>query len=66
MLVEPRSLYRCPFCGGCYDPATVPDGYLLVPLHDYAGAVCLGSEQHPRNALSDRRPLWRELASEVR
>ena len=46
----------CPQCGVLFD------GYHgLTPIHAPGGgdgARCEGSEQNPRNALSDRRPLW--------
>lgn len=48
----------CPHCGslGPVDPETG-----LVPTHDWPKPmrqVCPGSGQKPRNAESDRRPLW--------
>ncbi len=63
---------QCPHCGWQYDPAdySTPgdDGrsFSLVPAHaDIPTAMvhdirvdCPGTEQHPRNPESDRRPLW--------
>lgn len=63
MLVEPRCPFMCPWCGGKYDPATVADGYTSVPRHDHEGIVCQGSDQAPRNAVTDRRPLWSQSGS---
>lgn len=59
----------CPQCGWQYDPKAFskPDDdgrwFALVPPHDrpHEGGYpfgCEGSEQCPRNPLSDRRPLW--------
>jgi len=58
--------YKCPWCGWTYDPKT--EGYGLVPLHsaDDQTMNCPGSEQNPRNAETDRRPLWRDLPEEDR
>lgn len=62
------SLYMCPHCGWKYDPGAVPreggiSAYDLVPTHDWpqpCRQVCPGSRQTPRNAESDRRPLWKD------
>jgi len=66
--------YKCPHCGWTYDPAV--SGHGLVPWHqvrnddpgsehvvDRAKGIarpCPGYQQVPRNAESDRRPLWSE------
>lgn len=64
--------YKCPHCGWTYDPSIL--GYGLVPQHaerplPVADAVawdgeaalpCQGSGQHPRNAETDHRRLWRD------
>lgn len=62
------SLYKCPQCGWTYDPATESpakgdwgSAWELVPTHSsLTRAICPGSQQHPRNAETDRRPLWSE------
>lgn len=59
----------CPHCGWKYDPADKRWGtkqlpHELVPTHDFprmCRAVCPGSQQHPRNPETDRRPLWKDL-----
>jgi uncharacterized membrane-anchored protein YjiN (DUF445 family) len=50
----------CPHCGWTYDPAVEGDSYNLVPDHWFRGEECPGHNQHPRNAESDKRPLWRD------
>lgn len=60
------SRYKCPHCGWEYDPNQYPAVLLpceLVPHHAYPspdGTWCPGTEQHPRNAETDRRPLWKD------
>ncbi len=52
--------YKCPHCGKLYQMAECTP---LIPTHDYpplCRSVCPGSGQHPRNAMSDRRPLWKD------
>ena len=48
----------CPHCGWKYEGRGG-----LVPIHFTAnpGGRCQGSGQVPRNAESDKRPLWTEL-----
>ncbi len=59
--------YMCPSCGMKYTPEG--ESYRLVPKHNLLTAQgeriksageCPGSEQCPRNAESDKRPLWSE------
>lgn len=55
----PRNM-MCPHCGELFTYAELHER-ALIPTHDYprpCRAVCPGSKQHPRNADSDRRPLW--------
>lgn len=60
------ALLKCPHCGMTYRREDVPwhlrsvDN--LVPEHFTANHPerCPGSWQAPRNAESDRRPLWSE------
>lgn len=50
--------YMCPHCGKLFGHCTG-----LIPTHDYpvpCRAVCPGSQQTPRNPLSDMRPLWKD------
>lgn len=54
------SKLMCPYCGWTYDPSINGDGYDLVPNHWYKAEDCPGQQQHPRNADSDKRPLWRD------
>lgn len=59
------SVFMCPHCGWTYQPDG--DGWSLVPTHDFpkpARAVCPGSQQTPRNAQTDRRPLWKDEKAE--
>lgn len=47
----------CPHCG--LTPVAMKDG--LTAYHDYPPMmrqVCPGSQQNPRNSISDRRVLW--------
>ena len=62
-------MLMCPYCGWKYDPQSFSepgdDGrpFALVPTHaamSPAEITCPGSEQHPRNPESDRRPLWKD------
>lgn len=67
-----KTEYKCPHCGWMYDPAdpelqNQSPVVALVPEHNYPpteSAVCPGSNQIPRNALSDRRPLWKDDKNE--
>jgi hypothetical protein len=54
------SRMMCPHCGWTYDPSINGEGYSLVPNHWFKAVDCPGQGQHPRNAESDKRPLWRE------
>jgi hypothetical protein len=65
-------MLMCPHCGWKYDPRTYTepgdDGrpFALVPAHPRDGDMasnyeCPGTEQHPRNPETDRRPLWKDL-----
>lgn len=70
-----KSEYMCPYCGWKFDVREnlVPSHVLTVyhPSEMSAAALesgaseesidCPGSGQYPRNALSDRRPLWKDL-----
>lgn len=51
---------KCPHCGELYSERNQ-----LIPTHQYpkrSGRLCPGSGQTPRNAESDRRPLWKDEA----
>lgn len=72
---EPIGALMCPHCGWQYDPdeqrkrlaKDQPSPCDLVPTHDFpefCRSVCPGSKQHPRNALTDRRPLWKDEPAE--
>ncbi len=54
----------CPHCGWIYDTDTLGIRELsLMPTHvfpELSCIVCPGSEQHPRNPESDKRPLWKD------
>lgn len=57
----------CPWCGWRYNPAEFIgkpgvkyNPHELVPPHPPTGEPCMGVEQHPRNAESDKRPLWKD------
>jgi hypothetical protein len=60
------SLHKCPHCGLVYDPAEAPSHLqsvgMLVPEHFLGGGPerCPGSWQHPRNAETDHRRLWKD------
>jgi hypothetical protein len=60
---------QCPHCGWKYDPALrwgKQTPYELVPTHDFPvfPEICPGSQQHPRNPESDKRPFWKDLPIE--
>lgn len=59
-----QSKYKCPHCGWTYDPSKHEDGFSFVPDHladSYDRLMsCEGALEHPRNAESDRRPLWKD------
>jgi hypothetical protein len=44
----------CPHCGHLFGSS------MLIPNHfnEDENVYCPGSKQHPRNPLSDARPLW--------
>lgn len=49
----------CPHCGELFRY-----NVRLIPTHDFpkpCRMVCPGSGQIPRNSLSDKRPLWKDL-----
>lgn len=48
---------KCPHCGKLFHPHRCRP---LTPKHSTAGVACPGSEQQPRNAETDRRPLWKD------
>ncbi len=65
------SIYHCPHCdrefsASGYTAAAVPVACKpLTPIHSWTAPDdksyrCPGSEQTPRNAESDRRPLWKD------
>lgn len=54
--------YKCPHCGEIFHAPRCRDG--LIPTHDFprlTRRVCPGSGNAPRNAMSDRRPLWKDI-----
>lgn len=59
--------YCCPHCGWTYDPQA-EKGWSFVPVHMKGQAQesirCPGSGQAPRNADSDKRPLWQDGGAE--
>lgn len=57
---KPLAVYKCPHCGWEYDPSINGWGYDLVPDHLTDNRPCPGQQQKPRNAESDKRPLWSE------
>lgn len=63
------TIMACPHCGREYSQRACKP---LVPEHGYSpprrgveiavtAMVCPGSGQVPRNAESDRRPLWKDV-----
>jgi hypothetical protein len=53
--------YMCPHCGEIFARLKSDS---LIPTHDFpkpCRSVCPGSGQNPRNADTDRRPLWKDL-----
>ena len=51
----------CPHCGERFAYGQLQAS--LIPTHDWpkpCRQVCPGSQQAPRNALSDKRPLWKD------
>lgn len=60
--MPPRPL-KCPHCGHgfTYDQvgfaSPIPG---CIPSHGDERWACPGTGQAPRNALSDRRPLWKD------
>lgn len=57
-----KARYMCPHCGLIVDKL---NRVRLIPIHSVrgysTGMTCPGSQQHPRNAESDKRPLWKDL-----
>lgn len=56
-------MLKCPHCGELFTPAQLKSD--LTPTHDFprpCRAVCPGSGQYPRDAESDNRPLWKDVA----
>ncbi len=57
------SLLMCPHCGLTFVAVLVNH---LIPVHSYVpegqtqAVPCPGSRQTPRNADSDKRPLWKD------
>ncbi len=47
----------CPHCGLTPVPLLKVG---LTAVHEFEAMTCPGSEQNPRNALADRRPLWKD------
>ncbi len=63
-MAERRTQGMCPHCGFLF-----PARGGLVPIHKWEKEPkvcvrCPGSEQAPRNPLSDRRPLWKDMTPE--
>lgn len=55
--------FKCPHCGWVYDPEKHKFRFGAVPTHDFqklCRSVCPGSSQAPRNAETDKRPLWKD------
>jgi rubredoxin len=64
MKAAPAFTYKCPHCGWVFYPYRDGDRTGLVPLHNYpddSNIICPGAEQKPRDSLSDRRTLWKDL-----
>ena len=65
-MTQKRSPMKCPHCGKVYKNLRTP----LIPEHTSDNLyvqpsigvwiICPGSGQYPRNALSDKRPLWKD------
>jgi hypothetical protein len=57
---RPKVNAMCPHCGKLFPPSQLAH---LIPIHAYPqpGSRCPGSEQIPRNSLTDLRPLWKDL-----
>lgn len=52
--------YMCPHCGKTFARLRRS----LIPAHDFpvpCRAACPGSQQHPRNPDTDKRPLWKDI-----
>ena len=49
-------MYMCPCCGRRFCDTALA----LIPPHNWKGKQCPGSYQNPRNALTDKRPLWKD------
>jgi len=55
--MQPASIMKCPHCGREYSQRACRP---LIPNHDFESKPCPGNGQTPRNAASDRRPLWKD------
>ncbi len=59
------AIMKCPHCGREYSQQACKP---LIPQHNYdhypepprEPMPCPGSRQHPRNAETDMRPLWKD------
>jgi len=61
------SIMKCPHCGRHYSSQACRP---FIPIHnidwhhpvtgEVRTSMCPGAKQHPRNAASDLRPLWRD------
>jgi DNA-directed RNA polymerase subunit M/transcription elongation factor TFIIS len=63
--MQRKTQYMCPHCGMIFENLTGS----LIPIHKWERGHndcirCPGSEQAPRNPLSDRRPLWKDMTPE--
>jgi hypothetical protein len=55
---------KCPHCGKHFSQEECKP---LTPTHNWpkiTRQVCPGSQQQPRNAETDHRPLWKDLPKE--
>lgn len=59
---RPTPKYKCPHCGWEFPATRLKNG--LVPGHDLNAFSCPGSQQSPRCAASDKRPLWKDEAGD--
>ena len=57
-----RTPMKCPHCGRIYPNLRTA----LIPRHQLGSEVCPGSGQYPRNAESDKRPLWKDERKDER
>ena len=67
-----RSPMKCPHCGKVYAnlrSSLIPDHPCVVERDwpgNYVMIQCPGSGQYPRNAESDKRPLWKDEKKEAK